>query len=223
MSRMSVSVVVALSAVWLWVGAANATLVGDAVTIGHYFPDGTTPLLGGTPPSVTTVVAGDADAYTFYNSYPFGYKVNVEANSLLVDFSYVIQPGDTATWPDSYQSCGFNGGVVECNTVLASFSGLGVSDLNDSTGNVLQGVLVDTNMAGWDLSRLSFGDDYVRFDWKGLSFQRDTYLNATMNFAAVPGPSTLLLLGTAMGGLVMRRRSLQAARTGGFLLDGTRI
>lgn len=195
----------------MWVGAVNATLIGDTVTVGHYSPESTTPLLSATPPSSITVDAGTTDIYTFYNSYPFGYRVNVEANSILVDFNYLFEAA--GTWADTYNSCGFNGVTFGCNTVPLSFNGLGVSDLNDSTGNALQGVLVDTNMVGWDSSMLSFGNDSVRFDWKGLSFNNSTYFNATLDFgqapiSAVPEPETyaMLLVGLSLLGFMGRRK-----------------
>ncbi len=197
-----------------WVGPVNASLVGDIVTVGHYFPDGVSAMPGATPPSSFAAAAGNADLYTFYNSYPFGYTVNVEAASILVDFSYVIQPGLTATWEHETSICVFPAG---CSTVPASFNGLRVSDLNDSTGNALQSVLVTTNMSGWSTSRLSFGNDSVQFDWRGLSFDRDTRLTATLEFgsvtAPIPEPETyaMLLAGLGLLGFAARRRKLKEA------------
>ena len=177
----------------LWVGSAEASLVGDTVTVDHLFPDGATSL-GGVGAASVVVEAGTGDTATFYYGYPFAYNVNVEASSILVDYTYLT--GASGTWPDNcFQFPCEIGAVV-------SFNGLGVSGLNDSSGNALQNVLVNTNMVGWNsLSMLSFGADYVLFDWKGLSFDDATYFNATLEFTPVPLPPAVLLLGSGLIGL----------------------
>ena len=211
-------------------GIANATLVGDMVKVGHYAPNTSTPLGGDTSPSTFAVQTGIADRYTFYNSYPWGYQVNVEANSILLDFNYLH--GAVATWEDRRTDTSFTclGGppcTITETTVLFDFNGLIVSDLDDSSGNPLQSVTVSTNMVGWDSSRLSFGGNFVRFDWKGLTTNSDlyewngvdnvltkpaTYFNATLDFggtvAAVPEPETyaMMLAGLGLLGVVARRR-----------------
>lgn len=185
-------------------GVAHATLVGDTVTVGHYSEPMT--FIGDTPPATFAVQAGNADQYTWYWSYPFAYQVNVEAGSIHVDFSYMIGTGQSATWTDSTFACGVGG----CSAVPVNFNGLAVTDLNDSSGDPLQSVVVSTNMAGWDSSRLSFGGDYVRFDWKGLSFTQDTYLDATLTFAQtaapVPEPEIYAMIGLGLGLLGWARR-----------------
>ena len=218
----------------IWAGAANASLVGDTVTVGHYAPNSTTPLGFDAPPSSFTVQAGSADSWEFYASYPLGYQANVEANSILVDFNTLHEAAATWAASSSYEeyTCIAYSGMycseysVTTITTPYSFNGLRVSDLNDSSGNPLQNVVIDTNMAGWDSSRLSFGNDSVQFDWKGLSFTNNiwsdwtqtslvtpaTYFNATLNFgqvaAAVPEPETyaMLLAGLGLLGFTARRR-----------------
>ncbi len=216
-------------------GIANATLVGDTVTVGHYAPNTSTPLGFDAPPATFAVEAGNADRWSFYNSYPQGYDVNVEANSILLNFNVLHDA--TAHWADRRTDTSFTctayAGIYCSNyditetTVLYDFNGLIVSDLDDSSGNPLQSVTVSTNMVGWDSSRLSFGGDYVRFDWKGLTTNSDlyewngdervlikpaTYFNVTLDFggtaAPIPEPETyaMMLAGLGLLGLTARRR-----------------
>ena len=198
----------------LGAGTAEATLIGDDVTVIHYTaPDGSL-IQVGTSPLPTTVTADNSDIVTAYGSYPWGYRVNVGADDILVDFAYLF--GASATWWDTYTTVEFNPETFnfDVTTHPVDFNGLRVSDLDDSSGNALQGVTVDTNMAGWNTSMLSFGSDYAFFDWKGLSFNTATYFNATLEFrgatdvgsTSVPEPSTLLLIGSCLAGFGVWRR-----------------
>ncbi|MBI2400035.1 MAG: PEP-CTERM sorting domain-containing protein, partial [Deltaproteobacteria bacterium] len=193
-------------------GTAEATLIGDDVTVIHYTaPDGSL-IQVGTSPLPTTVTADDSDTVIAYGSYPYGYKVNVGADNILVDYNYLFDA--SGTWWDTYTTVVFDP-FPNVVTNPITFNGLRVSDLNDSSGNALQGVTVDTNMAGWNTSMLSFGSDYAYFDWKGLSFDTATYFNATLDFSlatsgggstSVPEPSTLLLIGSGLAGFVTWRK-----------------
>jgi hypothetical protein len=175
----------------MWAGVADASLVGDTVTVGHYSPDSSTPLGGFSSEFTSVVEAGTGDNVLFYFGYPYAYNVNVEAASILVDYTYLA--GASGTWcADAF--CAFGTAV--------SFNGLGVSGLDDSSGNNLQNVLIDTNMVGWEASRLSFGDHNVLFDWKGLSFDNSTYFNATLQYSAVPLPPAVFLFGSGLIGLL---------------------
>jgi hypothetical protein len=188
-------------------GTAEATLIGDAVTVNH-FANPASLIVVGSSPVPTTVTADDSDIVIAYGGFPYGYRVNVGADNILVDYNYLFEA--SGTWWDTYETLVFNP-LPEVVTNPIDFNGLRVSDLNDSSGNALQGVTVDTNMAGWNTSMLSFGTDYAFFDWKGLSFNNNTFFNATLVFGAatengngstaVPEPSTLLLLGSALAGL----------------------
>ena len=161
-------------------GSAGASLIGDTVTVAHVY--GTTNLYG---PQDTVVAAGDGDVVAVYIGGTHEYNVNVEAYSINTIFTVNL------AWSNR-----------------PSFNGLVVGSLDDSSGNPLQGVTIDTNMSGWDVSRLYYSDDQVKFNWKGLSFTTDTYFNASLDFGqnAVPIPGALWLLGSGLLGLVAVRR-----------------
>lgn len=214
MKRAAVYTTLAM-ALCIGAGTAEATLIGDDVTVIHYTaPDGSL-IQVSTSPVPTTVTADDSDIVIAYGGYPWGYRVNVGADNILVDYNYLPEASDT--WWDSYTTVAFNPETFsfEVTEHPVEFNGLRVSSLNDSSGNPLQGVTVDTNMAGWNTSMLSFGSDYAFFDWKGLSFDNATYFNATLDFGressgggptSVPEPSTLLLIGSGLAGFGAWRR-----------------
>jgi len=137
-----------------------------------------TPIFG---PQSVEVVDGTTDTVAVYNSY----DVNVEAYSIDVDFTR------STHWSDLY-----------------AFNGLVVRSLDDSSGNPLQGVTIDTNMSGWDASRLAFTGNQVSFNWKGLYFTTDTYFDASLDFDqnTVPIPGAVWLLGSGLIGLAAVRR-----------------
>ncbi len=178
--------------------AAQGTLVGDTVTIQHFFPTINNLY---NPLGDTTVTEGDDDTARYSFLWFDVYTVNVEAQQILIDFSTI------AVWASGD----------------ATFNGLVVGDLDDDSGNALSHATFSTNLAGWDDSRLLLGDDYIGFNFAGLSVTPNTYIDTNLFFPiearedrldqdisdpqlAVPEPATLFLFGSGLLGFGFQAR-----------------
>lgn len=159
---------------------SHATLVGDTVTINHVFPDANTTYTGYTVYTNHLVTDDATDTVTLGNNY----KVNVQAESVLVNFI------NAATWAGT------------------SFNGLSVSDL-DWTGSTITGFTVDTNLVGWTDSRLSYANKALMFNWQSLSFNTSSYFNVYIQSASVPEASSLALLGLGLLMVGVRKQKRQ--------------
>lgn len=91
-----------------------------------------------------------------------------------------------------------------------SFNGLVVSDLDDNGGSdyILLNVGVDTDVAGWNASRIIFGDDFAAFNWAGLTFDTSTNFEAMLEFGPnpIPIPTTMVLFITGLVGFAAARK-----------------
>lgn len=168
---------------------AGATLIGDTVTSQHFWRSFSKPLYAA---QSVTVEAGATDLMRPDLNI---YSVDVEAENILIHF---LSPGTFLT---------------------GSVNSLKITGLDDSTGNDLRNVSVNTNMTGWAAPRLSFSTHEVIFNWAGLTAYCDTVFTANLDFSLptdglqpVPEPATIFLLAAGFLGVLGRktRHHLQA-------------
>ncbi len=177
--------IITIAFVFCLTGFAQASLIDDLVDIEHHSPVfGTVDAASGGGQDI--LVTSDIEVLGMH----FGvYDVDVEEASVIVDFLKPNQFG--------------NPGVFD-------YAGLVVSDLDFEPGYILLGVDIDTDMAGWDASRLMFGDDFAGFNWQGLSVDGSTNFTAFFDFGPnpIPIPSTLLLFVSGIAGFTLIRRKI---------------
>lgn len=128
-----------------------------------------------------TVANGTGDTMSPY----YYYTVNVDADSISIK-----QPFNP----------GWNTGVT--------FNGIFIDSLNDSSGNALIGITVDTNIGNWSDARLSFDADSI---WINLGLGSSLGagdINLHLNFGngnSVPEPSALALMLLGFAGIAYRQ------------------
>ncbi|MFZ5572713.1 MAG: PEP-CTERM sorting domain-containing protein [Thermodesulfobacteriota bacterium] len=142
-------------------GTGHTTLIGDSVILNHYRPN-VGQVFGGASYGVT-VAEGTSDTQLFFGNY---YSANLESENVIFTF---------------LRSFAF------ATDAGATFNGLEIDGIDDSTDGALTGVTIDTNIVGWDTaSRLFFDDDTVRFNWLGLSVTKASYFNVDFDFYVAP-------------------------------------
>lgn len=130
---------------------------GSQVRFSYFFPSyAQTYYSEDVLPEVKTV--GDGTEFTkYYNGFIF----DVSNSQIYVDFN------TSATFTGSY---------------YASFNGFNIQDY-DGTVRDIVGFNLQTNMSGLDVSDIGFNADNIYVDWKGLSFDTNTYVQITVKFA----------------------------------------
>jgi hypothetical protein len=166
---------------------AEAGLIGKQLDAVYYVPDTSTPYAQAsfTPSSFTVGSGQETDGL-------------VEGvTHLLVDFSdstLTITLTTTLTTP-TWGGAPFNG------IIFTSPGPLGIAGAT---------VNPTTTMSGFDNSRVSFDTDQIFINWNGLSYVNGTVV--TVDFASVPEPATMAVLGAGLLGLAAVRRHGRRAR-----------
>ena len=161
---------------------AQASLINSQVDIEHNFPRfGTVNTASGGGQDILVTTGIEVEDMHFNV-----YDVDVREDSVFVDF-------------------------LKADTFATSiYNGLVLSGLDFEDGYILLGVDIDTNLTGWDDSRLTFGDDWAGFNWQGLGVDDSKNFTALFDFGPnpIPIPTTLLLFATGMAGFFFIRKKI---------------
>jgi hypothetical protein len=177
---MKVAIPAAACVLALLAAPAQATLIGDTVSVEYQFPD-----LGTIFESHLTVVeAGTGDVVDFFAG-DHQVDVNVEASSVEIDWIINIinfQPGN--------------------------FNGIVVTDL-DFQGQPapLIGIDITTNAQGWNDAFASFTEDSIALNFEPLGSVPQFSMVVDLIFRqAAPEPTSIGLIALGLAGLVLRAR-----------------
>jgi hypothetical protein len=105
----------------------------------------------------------------------------------------------------------YNHPVIPSGFNSGDFNGFEFSDL-DWVGDhgFLVGFTRDTNIAGLDVSRVAFGDDFIRINLQGLAANTtDRFFVLTLDHSPIPEPTSAILFGAGLlvVGSALRRRA----------------
>jgi len=167
-------------------GIAQAGLLGDTVFVRWAHPNFASSFSG---PEAAVVGVGTEincpGAYTLCSGYGSG-DVDIDFGDLSITHTHNYGPG-------TYAATAYNGFAYTSLNV----GGAGITGFN-----------LFTNIAGLDVSRVSFGIDFININVASLDFDRGSYYTLELVSgagSAVPEPATGLLLAGGLAAMLRRR------------------
>jgi hypothetical protein len=159
---------------------ANASLIGDTVTISHDYPNIGTSFCG----EVNIVVTSDASD-------------SVDAISCLGFIDEIVNMNATGFRLDI---------ITQGASYVGAFDGVSITGLNWSVG-LPTGFDISTNIQGWNVSRLTSTNTGLFVNLSGIHFSENAYLDVSAQIPeqSIPEPSTIAILALGLVGLGARR------------------
>jgi hypothetical protein len=176
---------------------SHADLIGTTVDIEHDFPYLGSPGQNFIDANGNYLSTGDgrnfvtvSDTVPYEAAYPNTYTVDIKASSISVVFL-----ANPVGW-------NWGNGITFNGLVVRDLQWAGEPDwiLTNVAVTLTPPAQIPNAPLTWDTSRIQFGNDWVGFNWAGLSWYAGDTFDATLTFGppsppAVPEPSTLLIAG----------------------------